>query len=97
VFDGLERATDPWQGEPKVYGALQSEYMTYAFVALIDAGTVMDAISRGINSDDALARELTIPVDRRNATLHLLLATGYLTRIIREDIASAQSLVRSGL
>jgi hypothetical protein len=78
VFDGLEHATDPWHEKPKVYGALQSEYMTYAFLALSDAGTVMDAISRGAYSDEALAKELTIPADRRNATIQLLLATGYL-------------------
>jgi len=39
VFDGLEHATDPWQQQPAVFGALQSEYMTYAFLALSDAGT----------------------------------------------------------
>ena len=78
IFDGLEHATDPWQEKPKVYGALQSEYMTYAFLALSDAGTVLEAISRGAYSDEALAKELTMAAERRNATIQLLLATGYL-------------------
>lgn len=78
VFDGVEHATDSWQQEPKVYGALQSEYMAYVFLALRDAGDVLDAISSGATSNDALAKELTIPADRRDATLKLLLATGYL-------------------
>jgi len=78
VFDGVEHATDSWQQEPKVYGALQSEYMAYVFLALRDAGDILDAISSGATSNDALAKELTIPADRRDATLKLLLATGYL-------------------
>jgi hypothetical protein len=79
VFDGLEHATDPWHQQPTLFGALQAEYTTYALLALSDAGDILDAINRGFDSDAAMAKELSVPEERRGATLKLLVATGYLS------------------
>ena len=79
VFDGLEHATDAWQQQPTVLGALQAEYMTYALLALSDAGDILDAISQGVDSNAALAKDIPISDKRRGAALTLLLATGYVS------------------
>jgi len=78
VFDGVETATDSWRNSPDVYGALQSEYMTYILLALDDAGQVMDAVGNGNDTDATIAKAVVIPEDRRKATLGLLTTIGYL-------------------
>jgi hypothetical protein len=46
-----------------VFGALQSVCTTYAFLALSDAD-VLESISRGFDSDAALAKELSVAEER---------------------------------
>lgn len=65
VFGGLEHATDAWGQQPGLYGALESGYMAYALLGLRDAGVIVDAVARGVNSDAALRRELRLPRGRR--------------------------------
>jgi predicted alpha/beta-fold hydrolase len=60
VFDGVETATDSWRNTPDVYGALQSEYVTYVLLALEDAGLVVDAVENGNDTDSAIAKAVVI-------------------------------------
>ena len=79
VFDGLEHATDAWQQEPAVFGALQSVYASYAFLALSDAGDILGAVSQCFNCDATMVNKLSVSEDRRKAALNLLIATGYVS------------------
>ncbi len=78
VFDGIESATENWRKTPKLYAALQNEYVTLLLLAIDDAGLVMNAVSNGNDTQTALAKSVSIPEARLKATLQLLVATGYL-------------------
>jgi hypothetical protein len=78
VFDGLEGALDGWRALPDVYAALRSEYLALLLVAVDDAGQVMRAVADGAATDEAIARAVALPAERRTAILRLLGATGYL-------------------
>jgi hypothetical protein len=78
VFDGIESAVEDWRRLPDVYSALRSEYVVLLLSAVDDAGQVMDAAANGADSDEALAKSVALPDDRRKAILHLLTAIGYL-------------------
>ncbi|MGC1372329.1 MAG: hypothetical protein WA824_09345, partial [Candidatus Sulfotelmatobacter sp.] len=77
VFDGVENALEDWKNSPGVYAALRSEYISLILAAIDDAGQVMDAVSKGTDTDAALAKTLSVP-ERRKAIVQLLLAVGYL-------------------
>ncbi len=80
VFEGVEGALQDWKEAPDVYAALRTEYLAYIGQAMEDAGLVMSAVADGADTDAALTRALSMPEDRRRATVQLLTTIGYLRR-----------------
>ena len=95
VFDGLDAATENWHSLPDVYGALRSEYLTYIFLALDDAGLVMNAVVHGSDTDTALSNKVSIPKERREAAIRLLAAIGYLRVVDQRYSAGVPVLTES--
>lgn len=48
-------------------------------LALFDGGDLLDAITRGVDTDEGLAKELHVPSERRDAAVKPLIATDYLS------------------
>lgn len=92
VFDGLENAMENWRELPDVYASLRSEYVVLLLLAVDDAGQVMNAVSNGADTDEALAKVLPIPEGRRKAILRLLTAIGYLQEVDRRYVAGVPVL-----
>lgn len=77
AFDGLESVKQT----PELYAATRGLLLTYLAISVGDAGEIMLALRNGVTARAELAERLSLPSDRLDASLRLLLAMGY----VRED------------
>ncbi|HEY1470613.1 MAG TPA: hypothetical protein VGF61_16335 [Candidatus Acidoferrum sp.] len=78
AFEGVDSAVEDWKKLPSVYGALRSEYVVLILSAIDDAGQIVSAVATGSDTDSSLAKNVSVPEQRRKSMLTLLTAIGYL-------------------